>query len=1048
MVRKSNGANGPGVRDPDGAEAEWFVCPSSRCILAEVARTDLAPPPGEAFFRRLVETLIEPVVVVDANRRVIYASPAYERATGRPAQELVGTEITTYTHPDVRERADAFARTVLTSEPDSVHHFEGRHLGKTGESIETEMVARNLLHDPAVRGVVLHARDVSARKRDQAELVDSERMFRALFEDTSVAVTIRDVDTQAFLDCNTAALRLYGIESIEELRGTKPGLLAPIDQPDGRSTSEVLSEYVERAQRDGTARMEWLARRRNGEIFPAQVHTTVIALGNGRRVMQTLIEDVSERRRTLAALEKRARRDDLVSRISRQFVQADTGIALPAALEGLGTFLGADRVRLRCFFEGSDSLVTLHEWCAAGIPSHPHPREDGTTAIFRYVADRLDQQGFLAIDDADLLPSDVRDLVRTARPLPARALLVLPVSNQGALIGWLAIEDIGRARHWSEDDIATARLVTEIVAIGRVRAEATESAIAANRTKSAFLANMSHELRTPLNGVIGMVDLLATTRLDERQRRYAEIARASANVLSSVISDILDFSKIEAGKLELDAGRVHMPDIVEEVVSILALGAEEKGLELSGRTDPALASPFAGDPARLRQVLVNLVSNAIKFTERGEVSVVAAMVVSGEAPGAVRLRIEVRDTGVGIPRSAQGKLFQPFHAGRCLDHANPRQGRGSRARHLPAARRAHGRDDRDGKHAGNRLDVLVRDPARESAGTSGGPAPARRAPGGRARARGRRQRDQPRDPARAPDGGRDALRHGAGRLHRAAHAPRRRRRRPTLCARRGRSAHAPDGRPGALSTREGGCAPRGHACRDASDRLRTRSTSPRSVPTGSLGYCSKPIRHWDLLRVLATALDDAVDRAGGQRASDSPPPEAERSAFSGLILLVEDSAINAVVASEILRSAGYEFDLAANGELAVGAVRSRAYDLVLMDCQLPVLDGFEATRRIRALEQWGELESPYGSLPILALTASAAKEDIDRCLEAGMTDYVSKPVDARRLVEMIRRRMRPGAAIARGLRVRLRDWPGAAITRKKVGVVPGASPTLPSATNV
>ncbi len=208
-------------------------------------------------------------------------------------------------------------------------------------------------------------------------------------------------------------------------------------------------------------------------------------------------------------------------------------------------------------------------------------------------------------------------------------------------------------------------MICELIAVGRVRraaeialGKATEDAIAASLTKSAFLANMSHELRTPLNGVIGMVDLLATTGLDERQRRYTEIARTSATLLLTVISDILDFSKIDAGKLEIAAEETTFSEILEEVASILALSAEEKGLRLSYRSDAPLSAPLLGDPARLRQVLVNLVNNAIKFTRKGEVTVRASVV--SESAQTVVARVEVQDTGVGIATSAQPKLFQPF----------------------------------------------------------------------------------------------------------------------------------------------------------------------------------------------------------------------------------------------------------------------------------------------------------------------------------------------------------------------------------------------------
>src|SRR5580658_10243869 len=225
-----------------------------------------------------------------------------------------------------------------------------------------------------------------------------------------------------------------------------------------------------------------------------------------------------------------------------------------------------------------------------------------------------------------------------------------PVRDRdGAVIGaQIVVSDITE-RHRTEQMRHAAQLEL---------ARASEEALAASRAKSAFVANMSHELRTPLNGVIGMVDLLAQTALDVRQKRYVEVARASASLLLSVINDVLDFSKIEAGRLDLERIEFSFAEVIEEVTTTLELAAEEKGLELTCRTDPSLTAPLVGDPARLRQVLVNLITNAIKFTSRGEVAVSATLVSKeGDEP---RVRVQVRDTGVGITHEAQRRLFKPF----------------------------------------------------------------------------------------------------------------------------------------------------------------------------------------------------------------------------------------------------------------------------------------------------------------------------------------------------------------------------------------------------
>ena len=1004
------------------------------------AREELREAQGryETAMRASKEAPWERDLVTDA----IQLSPALSEQLGYAPGEMPRTidGLRELLHPDDRKLARAGV--AAQSSGEGPYDVEVRIRRKQGD-YRWYRLTGTVLRDERMRPLRMigQASDIHERKTAEIALRDSERMFRALFEDTSVAVTIRDVVTQKFIDCNPAALHLYGFRSREELYDTTPEVLAVATQPDGRSSREVLRAYVERAMRDGAARMEWMGRRRNGEPFPADVRTTVITLEDGRRVMQTMIEDVSVRRQGENALRYRARRDELVSRVSRQFVQNGADVALPFALEALGTFLGVARVRMRRFSEDGATLTTLEEWCAPGVPPYPFAHQEANAPIVRWVREQMARSGCLAVADTEVLPPEVRNLRQLPAPPSAtlRALLVVPLSDQEATTGWIVLDHLDSPHAWSDDDISTARLVAEIVAMGRSRTEAEtkirrqaardellsevsrrflnddpeaatdatlerlgerfeaerasvftlaekqkrlrcthrwsasgsevsfesleaypvpdgvlapvdlsgkaeprgeakgaterwfdglqresgkrnlqalvgyggrhfglltvraregrawteedagilrvigeliaigrvrraaeialgkakEDAVAASRTKSAFLANMSHELRTPLNGVIGMVDLLATTPLDDRQRRYAEIARTSANLLLSVISDILDFSKIEAGKLEIAAVEVDVSEVVKEVTSILRLSAEEKALALSYQSAIAPGTVLVGDPARLRQVLVNLVSNAIKFTRTGEVSVRASL--AADSADAARVRVEVRDTGVGIPLEAQAKLFQPFSQ---VDASTTRE------------------------HGGSGLGLAI--------------------------------------------------------------------------------------------------------CRELIERMR-----------GAIGFASTPGKSSTFWFEVPLAKVRAMraEESGSARMATPAPGPGPRATRRAHILLVEDSPINAEVAAEIVRSAGHTFDLAPDGGAAIEAAKSRPYDIVLMDCQLPEIDGYEASRRIRALERDGALPPHVGALPIIALTASATKGDLERCFASGMTDHVSKPVDGRHLLAVISRHL-------------------------------------------
>ncbi len=1067
-------------------------------------------------------------------------------------------------------------------------------------------------------------------------LQDSERMFRGVFEGTSMPVTLRSLEDQRFLDCNEAAVRLYGVESRAELVKTHPVDLAPERQADGRLTSEIAREAIAAAKRDGFWKGEWLSMRKSGEVFPVDVRITVIGLEDGRRVMQTALEETTERKRLEDAVHERARREGLVGAVAREFVRPGAAAAFTFAARVLGETLGVHRVRMRWLLEseGEPRATSLAEWVADGVPPFPTGPDPNLVPIQQRLVKHLAAGGEpVVIPDGEALPRETT--VRLAGMERTRALVVVPLSNAGTLLGWITLEMLevprawtaddvnfarviaevasiglaradaeertraseqryralvdrskdaivivdlhgrplfaspaifdqigftadevlsnpgllmsrltpesralvarffeqaratgelptesfvlsryhrdGRIRHveyvvgpisdasgrtvaaqyiarditdrlradearlarvrrealmgdisrrflndeprvaidaalqraapalgvervtlgeerpedphtlcatvgyggrrfgvlsasapqvreWTDEDRATLEGVAELVAIGLVRqaadqalATAKEDAVAASQAKSAFLANMSHELRTPLNGVIGMVDLLSTTALDERQRRYAEVARASANQLLSVINDVLDISRIEAGRLDLDHAEFEVEEVVDEVARTLAPSAETKGLELHCEVDARLAVPLVGDPARLRQVLVNLVSNAIKFTRSGQVAVRARPV--GEDSGGVRIRVEVQDTGVGIEPEAQARLFRPFTQ---LDATATRE------------------------HGGSGLGLAI---CRELVTRMGGVIGATSAPGDGSTfwfevvlAKGRPT--APPEGLVTPDGVRVRV------LVVDDDATNRELLRAVL-ADAGVECDAAEDGPSAVRMLEAAAYPYALALidvhmpgMDGPELVRRMREDPRHRSTrivllgsvtggpgaaelralGVAEYVTKPVGRRQLMRVVEGAIErPAPELARADEGASGRPPGAR-------VLIVEDSPVSAEVAGGILRSAGYAFDLVEDGAAAVEAVRTRAYDLVLMDCQLPVLDGFEATRRIRELERDGELAGGSPAwLPVVALTASATTGDLARCREAGMDEYLPKPVDARKLLSTVAR---------------------------------------------
>lgn len=921
-----------------------------------------------------MDRAVDAIYWVDPQAKILYANEAASRMVGYSREELLGMTVHDLNPNFPASMWPGFWEKTRRNKPMSL---ETNHRAKDGRLIPIDIRVSFLAYE----GKEFHCafvRDITERRRAEEALEQIMHRYKDLIDSINGMVWEADASTGQFTFMSRQAEAILGYPIEQWL--SSPTFWVDHIHPEDRNWAPQYCLEEARKHRAHTFDYRMLAA--DGRTVWIRDLVSVFVENERVTKLRGIMEDITERKRiedSLCDSEERFR-----------------------------TFI--DHAPNAMFMKTNDGHYFFANQCFEQLCRSDREHIIGKTDAELFPRETADQ--FRANDRRVIETGKAIEFEET-NDLQTNIVMKFPVRNRLGQIyatGGIVTDITARKRM----EFVLQQYAAEMERQNLELAEAHMQALAAMKAKSEFLASMSHEIRTPMNGVIGMTGLLLDTPLTPEQREYAETVRLSGEHLLDIINEILDFSNIEAGKLDLEELNFDLHATMDETIGLLGERAYAKGLELTCLVQAGVPTALRGDPGRLRQVLVNLIGNAIKFTEQGEVVVTVSM---EDEPGGTTaassnsscrtLRFEVSDTGVGITQEQQAKLFQPFTQ---ADGSTTRKYGGTGlglAVCKQLVKMMEGRIGVDSKVGeGSVFWLTVRFPLQPE-----GVQPVATIP---AALRGRRilivddhatNRRVLEQSLRGQGVMYESAENGDQALERLRNAADQQTlfdvaildmRMPGMdgleLARRIKADKAISGTRLVLLTSAG-----------------RRGDAATAQSAGITAYLTKPIRQSLLYECLSLVLG-IVPEGGGSLPRPAPQiitrhslSEAQRRS-SPLVLVVEDNPVNQKVAANMIEKLGYRVNVAANGREAVESLARIPYALVFMDCQMSEMDGFEATRVIRNQEE--SLRQAGGSpahLPIIAMTANAMQEDHDRCRAVGMDDFLSKPVTSKSLAAVLNR---------------------------------------------